>query len=379
MYPCVHDSNPVESRSISPLCVLRVEPAAGSWNLCLRIIRLLPNQHQVDRTEATRPPSTYSTSMTIVIDSSITKGQGSRQSSPPPSQPPPSYAESAATQPLLVQPGTSSVVFVPNAQAGYGPTPISQQQQAALPYYDPRSVHSIQAAERRAKERFVGAVLWVILILSLLPVLFWMDMRIGSGWSASYCAMLWIEPHQPPRFPSRFRRLLNACYLGLLVVSRSTYFSSKCGLYLLNKRRSAHHIISVLDHKNGLFQGNHSERVVDDTDDRAEFSRHTLFFLPALLVPYDGSNHDHVPLPVWLVCPLMLWVYPHWLLQHPDLYRMIVADDDLQGSGWRPTIITVFSDSHLYVPSPVGPFAFHSLYGQTMDLETPNLGLHGTP
>ena len=143
--------------------------------------------------------------MTIVVDPSTTKGQGARQPSPPPSQPPPSYTESAATQPLVVQPGTSSVI-VPalDGHAGYGPTPISQQQlEAALPYYDPRSVHSIQAAQRRARERFVGAVLWVLLILALLPVLVWMDMRIRSGWSASYCALqlLQVEPYQPLVFP----------------------------------------------------------------------------------------------------------------------------------------------------------------------------------
>lgn len=131
-----------------------------------------------------------SASMTIVIDSSIIKGQGLRQPSPPPAHPPPSYAESDAAQPLV------GMVLVPNAHAGYGPTPISQQQQTALPYYDPRSAHSLQAAKKRARERFVGAVFWVILIIALLPVLVWADARIRSGWSASYCAFLRVvEPH----------------------------------------------------------------------------------------------------------------------------------------------------------------------------------------
>lgn len=163
--------------------------------------------------------------MTIIVDSFLAKGQGPRQPSPPPSQPPPPYVESASTQPLAVQPGTSGVELVPNTHSGYGPTPISQQQRAALPYYDPRSVHSLQAAKRRAKERFIGAVLWVILILALLPVLVWMDMVIRSGWwSAFYCALLWaVEPHQPPRFLSRFCALPNACYIVLSVVSRRTY------------------------------------------------------------------------------------------------------------------------------------------------------------
>ena len=117
-------------------------------------------------------PRTPAWPMAIIIDPSITKGQGARQPSPPPLQPPPSYTESATTQPLVVQPGTSSV---PHAHE-YGPTPIAQQQQATLPYYDPRSVHSVQAAKRRAKERFVGAVLWVLLIFVLFSMVIWVDL-----------------------------------------------------------------------------------------------------------------------------------------------------------------------------------------------------------
>jgi len=116
-------------------------------------------------------PRTPAWPMAIIIDPSIAKGQSARQPSPPPPQPPPSYTESATTQPLVVQPGTSGV---PHAH-DYGPTPIGQQQQAALPYYDPRSVHSMQAAKRRAKERFVGAVLWVLLIFALVSVVIWVD------------------------------------------------------------------------------------------------------------------------------------------------------------------------------------------------------------
>jgi len=69
---------------------------------------------------------------------------------------------------------------VPHAHAGYGPTPIGQQQ-AALPYYDPGSVHSVQAAKKRAKERFFGALLWVAVIYALLSVLVWMNVRIQLG------------------------------------------------------------------------------------------------------------------------------------------------------------------------------------------------------
>ena len=111
--------------------------------------------------------------MAIIIDSSISKGQGGtgRQPSPPPPQPPPPYAESATTQPPVVQSGISGVP--------HGPTPIDQTliQQATLPYYDPRSVHSVQAAKRRAKERFVGAALWVLLIFALVSLVIWVDVR----------------------------------------------------------------------------------------------------------------------------------------------------------------------------------------------------------
>jgi len=168
--------------------------------------------------------------MAIVIDPSITKGQGSRQPSPPPSHPPPSYNESTATQPLVVHPGSSGI---PHPNAGYGPTPIGQQQQAALPYYDPRSVHSVQAAKRRAKERFAGAVLWVVIIFALLSVLVWMDVRIHLlGWSVSYCALLRAEPHRHPFL--RLYKPLNIYYLVLLVVSpliANTVYISQRGMF----------------------------------------------------------------------------------------------------------------------------------------------------
>lgn len=168
--------------------------------------------------------------MAIVIDPSITKGQGSRQSSPPPSHPPPSYNESTATQPLVVHPGTSGI---PHPNAGYGPTPIGQQHQATLPYYDPRSVHSVQAAKRRAKERFAGAVLWVVIIFALLSVLVWMDVRIHLlGWSVSYCALLRAEPHRHPFL--RLYKPLDIYYLALLVVSpftANTVYISERGMF----------------------------------------------------------------------------------------------------------------------------------------------------
>lgn len=168
-------------------------------------VRLLPNEDH-------RKPIP-ARSMAIIVDPSIAKGQNPGQSLPPPSQPPPSYAESADTQPLVVYTSAHAAV--------YGPTPISQQQQTVLPYYDPQSAYSVRAAERRARERFVGAVLWVVLIFALIPVLVWVDTRIRSGWSVSNCALLRAEPHQPLQTPSP--ALLEACCPVLFVVSQRSY------------------------------------------------------------------------------------------------------------------------------------------------------------
>jgi len=237
--------------------------------------------------------------MTIIIDPSIVKGQGSRQPSPPPSQPPPSYTESAATQPLVVQPGTSSI----SRAQGYGPTPIGRQQQAALPYYDPQSVYSVQGAKRRARERFVGAVLWVLLIFALLSVLAWMDVMIQLGWSVSCCALLRTEPYRPLPSSRRLCTLLNVYYLVLLVISRRTYVDSRHVASVFSWRKGSVQFIVRWEgttKKNYVVRRNHRERVVDHPDDRVEFSRHTLFSLPVLLVPNDNNDHYPVPLPVRL-------------------------------------------------------------------------------
>lgn len=159
--------------------------------------------------EGSLTPQSCVKPMTIIIDPPIAKGQGPSQPSPSQQPPPPSYAESTSTQPFVVRPGTPSA---PHAH-GYGPTPIGQQQQATLPYYDPRSVHSVQAAKRRAKERFVGAILWVILIFALLSVLAWMDARIVLGWSVSHCALL-RAGLTDSSFPPRLRIHLDRCRLG---------------------------------------------------------------------------------------------------------------------------------------------------------------------
>ena len=143
--------------------------------------------------------------MTILVDPPpITKGQGPRQPPPsPPSQLPPSYAEPTAIQPLVGLAGPSPSVVPLNTHAGYGPTPINQQQQVALPYYDPRSVHSLQAANRRARERFIGALLWAMVIFALLPMFAWVCTRIRFGWSVSRLASSpWAGPHEPPDWMS---------------------------------------------------------------------------------------------------------------------------------------------------------------------------------
>jgi hypothetical protein len=82
------------------------------------------------------------------------------------------------------------------------------------------------------------------------------------------------------------------------------------------------------------------------------------------------------PSPVSLVRPPVLRMHLLWLLRFSDPYRMIVVDV-LEGS-WRPTIIAVFSDSYPS-PQPRCPFRFPLPSGQTMDLATPNIGLHRTP
>ncbi|KAH7887513.1 hypothetical protein F5I97DRAFT_1860956 [Phlebopus sp. FC_14] len=45
----------------------------------------------------------------------------------------------------------------------FGPTPLMQSQGLGLlPYYDPRSPYSVEAATTRARWRFIGAALWAI-------------------------------------------------------------------------------------------------------------------------------------------------------------------------------------------------------------------------
>ncbi|CCM03360.1 uncharacterized protein FIBRA_05489 [Fibroporia radiculosa] len=91
-------------------------------------------------------------------------------SQPKPASPPPPYSEFAdsASQPPLAMSAPENVSAIPSfpAHPGYGPTPIAQQTQL-LPYYDPRSPHAIAEATTRARWRFLGALFWAVVILSV--------------------------------------------------------------------------------------------------------------------------------------------------------------------------------------------------------------------
>lgn len=122
------------------------------------------------------------------------------------------------------------------------------------------------------------------------------------------------EPHQPASISFRPLHTSQHCYLVLLVISPCICFDREHTLYLLDGKCSVH---NMLDHKNGLFRRNHRERVVVHTDDRVEFSRHTLLSLPASLVPNDNSDRDHISLPMPLVHLPVLRMYLHWFPRLP--------------------------------------------------------------
>jgi len=115
------------------------------------------------------------------------------QSSSPtskPDSPPPAYTEFAesAPQPQSSTMNTSdggSVTNMPSTapfptHAGYGPTPIAQQT-ALLPYYDPRSPHALAEAGARARWRFFGAVLWALVILTLVSFVTGYEVHFRHG------------------------------------------------------------------------------------------------------------------------------------------------------------------------------------------------------
>ncbi|KAF9226717.1 hypothetical protein BS17DRAFT_776027 [Gyrodon lividus] len=55
----------------------------------------------------------------------------------------------------------------------FGPTPLMQSQPTLglLPYYDPHSPYSIEAATSRARWRFIGAALWAVGLIVFLLLL----------------------------------------------------------------------------------------------------------------------------------------------------------------------------------------------------------------
>ncbi|CAL1700104.1 unnamed protein product [Somion occarium] len=76
-----------------------------------------------------------------------------------PSSPPPAYSEFA--EPISPPPGSTHQPYGPT------PAPLLQRQTHVLPYYDPRSDHSLVEAVSRARWRFVGAVAWAVVIMAL--------------------------------------------------------------------------------------------------------------------------------------------------------------------------------------------------------------------
>ncbi|KAI0080630.1 hypothetical protein K474DRAFT_1657430 [Panus rudis PR-1116 ss-1] len=93
-----------------------------------------------------------------------------------PSSPPPAYTEYPDTPQLAAEVASSSITRLPHP--AYGPTPIPQQQTHLLPYYDPRSSYSLSEAATRARWRFLGAVVWAIIILAIAGVFMGVELRL---------------------------------------------------------------------------------------------------------------------------------------------------------------------------------------------------------
>ncbi|KAG6336494.1 hypothetical protein ID866_2608 [Astraeus odoratus] len=100
------------------------------------------------------------------------------QPSANPDEPPPAYSV------RVPQPGSPSSPHSPQASIPghypyrtsfaphphFGPTPLMQSQPTlgVVPYYDPHSPHSLQAAVSRARRRFVSAMAWAVGIILFL-------------------------------------------------------------------------------------------------------------------------------------------------------------------------------------------------------------------
>ncbi|KAH9899444.1 hypothetical protein C8Q73DRAFT_787326 [Cubamyces lactineus] len=111
---------------------------------------------------------------------------GSAQPPPgKPDTPPPAYSEYPAQhQHISPNQSSSTSPYTPvgaplpfPAHAGYGPTPIAQQTQL-LPYYDPRSPYAIAEATARARWRFIKALLWALVVLSLLSCMMGLEVQV---------------------------------------------------------------------------------------------------------------------------------------------------------------------------------------------------------
>ncbi|KAI0371513.1 hypothetical protein BV20DRAFT_965265 [Pilatotrama ljubarskyi] len=117
----------------------------------------------------------------------------SDQPSGKPITPPPAYSEHPEPHQhhLSPQQSASTSPYTPigpqlplPGHSGYGPTPIAQQTQL-LPYYDPRSPHAQEEAARRARWRFIEAVLWAVFILGLVSFFTGWEIRVRMARGAS--------------------------------------------------------------------------------------------------------------------------------------------------------------------------------------------------
>ncbi|KAG8218519.1 hypothetical protein J3R82DRAFT_4157 [Butyriboletus roseoflavus] len=123
--------------------------------------------------------------------SSYTHNSESQQSANPDTPPPeysvhvPNQQGSPSSQHSLANtipghyPSREQSLFSPNfgpqfaPPSSFGPTPLMQSQPTLglLPYYDPHSTYSIEAATLRARWRFIGAAFWVIGLIACLFLL----------------------------------------------------------------------------------------------------------------------------------------------------------------------------------------------------------------
>jgi len=95
-----------------------------------------------------------------------------------PSSPPPAYSElpQAAEQPSSSQEAGTALQVPPHPH--YGPTPIVENSTHLLPYYDQSSTHAQTEAVKRARLRFLGAILWALSILVVASVVLGVEIKI---------------------------------------------------------------------------------------------------------------------------------------------------------------------------------------------------------